>query len=129
MSRVDEVLGLLAAVGRGDVDGMAEHWTEDFVLELPYADPPLEIEGKEAVRAYLRQALGTFSIEISVTETLVCPERDAVVAEYVSEGHVTTTQKPYANRYIGVFLFRGDRICRQREFYNPLPAARALGIG
>lgn len=107
---------------------MAEHWTEDFVLELPYADPPLEIEGKEAVRAYLRQALGTFSIEISVTETLVCPERDAVVAEYVSEGHVTSTQEPYANRYIGVFLFRGDRICRQREFYNPLPAARALGI-
>ena len=110
------------------MDGMAEHWTEDFVLELPYADPPLKIEGKEAVRAYLRQALGTFAIELSVTDTFACPERDAVVAEYVSEGHVTSTRKPYANRYIGVFLFRGDKIHRQREFYNPLPAARALDL-
>ena len=52
---------------------MAEHWTEDLSSSSPYADPPLEIEGKEAVRAYLRGALGTFSIEIEVTATYACP--------------------------------------------------------
>jgi ketosteroid isomerase-like protein len=37
-----------------------------------------------------------------------------------------TTGKPYSNRYIGVFMLRGEKVCRQREFYNPLPAIQAL---
>ncbi len=124
--QADVVKGLLAAVSAGDVDAMAEFWTDDFVLDLPYADPPSVLEGKETVRAYLREALAMFSLRLTVTEVYECPDRDVVVAEYTSEGAVTTTGKQYANRYIGVFTLRGDRVARQREYYNPLPAARAL---
>jgi ketosteroid isomerase-like protein len=49
-----------------------------------------------------------------------------LVAEYTSEGHVTTTDKPYTNSYIAVVRFRGDLISAQREYYNPVPASRAL---
>lgn len=126
MARTEHIRSFLAAVGEGDVDAMARHWTEDYVLELPYADPPLVFEGKQAAREYLKGALGVFSMQLQVTDLYECPDQDAVIAEYVSEGKATTTNKPYANRYIGIFIFSGEKVCRQREFFNPLPAAAAL---
>jgi ketosteroid isomerase-like protein len=73
-----------------------------------------------------REALALFQLRLRVTDVYVCPDRDVVIAEYVSDGYVTTTGKPYENRYIGVFVFRGENVSWQREFYNPLPARQAL---
>ena len=129
MAPVDRVVEFLARVGDGDVDRLAEYWTDDFVLEFPYADPPRAIEGKSGVCAYLREALALFRMRLRVTDVYECPDRDVVIAEYVSEGQVTTTGKPYHNRYIGVFMFRGDQVSWQREFYNPIPAVEALRVG
>ena len=123
---VDRVVEFLTSIGEVDVDRLADYWTEDFVLELPYADPPRMLEGKPAVCAYLREALALFQLRLRVTDVYLCPDRDVVIAEYVSDGYVTTTGKPYENRYIGVFMFRGENVSWQREFYNPLPARRAL---
>jgi ketosteroid isomerase-like protein len=39
---------------------------------------------------------------------------------------VRATGKPYRNRYIGVFRFRGGRICAWREFHNPEITAIAM---
>jgi len=126
MAPVDRVVEFLSSIGEVDVDRLAGYWTDDFVLELPYADPPRMLEGKPAVCAYLREALDLFQLRLRVTDVYVCADRDVVIAEYVSDGYVTTTGKPYENRYIGVFMFRGENVSWQREFYNPLPARRAL---
>jgi hypothetical protein len=116
----------LAALSRGDVEGHLMGCSDDFVLELPYADPPVTVTGKEAVRTYLTPALATFSLHLDITRLVDCLDPDVLIAEYTSEGHVTTTTKPYANSYIAIVEFRGDLICRQREYYNPVPAWRAL---
>jgi ketosteroid isomerase-like protein len=55
-----------------------------------------------------------------------CLDPDVLVAEYTSEGEVTTTGKPYANTYIGIWRFRDGRVCGLKEFYNPLISQRAL---
>jgi ketosteroid isomerase-like protein len=123
---VERAVELLTSVGQVDVDALAEHWTDDLVFELPYADPPVVRHGKQAVCAWLRRALTTFSLRLDVTDVYECPAQHVVVAEYTSTGRATTTGKPYKNSYICVFTFRGDKVCRQREFYNPLPAAEAL---
>ena len=128
MTPVDRIVEFLTSVGQADVDTLADYWTDDIVLELPYADPPQMLEGKAAVCAYLREALSVFRLRLRVTDVYLCPDRDAVIAEYVSDGHVTTTGNPYQNRYIGVFKLRGESICQQREFYNPIPAVRALNV-
>jgi ketosteroid isomerase-like protein len=84
------------------------------------------VTGKEAVRAYLTPALATFSMHLDITRLIHGLDPDVLVAEYTSEGHVTTTDKPYTNSYIAVVRFRGDLISAQREYYNPVPASRAL---
>jgi ketosteroid isomerase-like protein len=126
MTPADRVVDYLTAVGDGDVDRLAEYWTEDFVLEFPYADPARALEGKAAVRTYLQEALAIFRIRLHVTDVYECPDRDVVIAEYVSDGVIATTGRPYENRYIGVFMLRGEKLSWQREFYNPLPRVGAL---
>jgi uncharacterized protein len=116
----------LAALSRGDLEGHLEGCTNDFALELPYADPPRTVTGKDAVRTYLTPALTTFSMHLDLTRLTDCLDPTLLIAEYTSEGHVTTTGKPYANSYIAILRFRDDLICVQREYYNPVPALRAL---
>jgi uncharacterized protein len=118
----------LAALSRGDLDAHLAGCTDDFVLELPYADPPVTVQGKQAVRAYLTPALATFVMELEPTLFVLGDDPDVLVAEYGSVGHVTTTQKPYTNSYIAVVRFRHGLICGQREYYNPVPARRALDL-
>ncbi len=118
----------MAAVSKGDVDGQLSLCTDDFVLDLPYADPPKTVAGKETVRAYLKAALGIFELELAITDIHDCTDPDRLVLEYTSVGSVTTTGKPYANRYIAVATFRDGLVCTQREYYNPLPAARSLAV-
>ena len=86
----------------------------------------MTVTGKEAVRTYLTPALETFSMHLDITHITHGLDPDVLVAEYTSEGHVTTTDKPYTNSYIAVVRFRGDLISAQREYYNPVPASRAL---
>jgi ketosteroid isomerase-like protein len=115
-----------AAVSRGDVDAQLEACTDDVVLELPYADPPVRLKGKEAIRAHVGPALRIFSFELEIRKVFECMDPDTLILEYTSEGRCTTTGQPYANSYIGVIGFRDGRICAQREYYNPLVAAAAL---
>lgn len=116
-----------AAVGAGDVDGQLAVYTDDAVLELPFADPPVRVTGKADIRARLEPALATFRFTLSVTDVLQCADPDTLVLEYTSEGRVSTTGVRYANSYIGIFRFRDGLICFQREYYNPVPAQRAMG--
>jgi ketosteroid isomerase-like protein len=115
-----------AAVGTGDVVGQLDAFTDDVVLELPYADPPVRLEGKDAIRAHVGPALEIFKFRLRITSVYECADPDTLVLEYTSDGHVATTGKPYRNSYVGIIRFRDGLICFQREYYNPVPAARAL---
>jgi uncharacterized protein len=115
-----------AAISRGDLEGQLESCTDDMVLELPYADPPVRLEGKPAIRLHVGPALEVFSFRLHITHVYECVDPDVLLLEYTSEGKVTTTGKPYMNSYIGVIRFRDGLLCSHREYYNPLIAARGL---
>ena len=124
--RLDVVRRAFAAVRVGDVEGQLAHFTEVAVLEMPYADPPVRLEGKDQIRARLAPALEIFRFTLTVTGVYACPDPDTLVLEYTSDGQVTTTGKPYRNSYVGFFRVRTRLISFQREYYNPVPASRAL---
>lgn len=123
---LDAVRRAFRGVSNADADEMLANYSPDMVLELPYADPPSAIEGRENVRAYLRGAFEVFKFRLDITEVHDCADPDKLVVEYASEGRVTTTGKPYVNTYIGVYWFRDGVITRVREFYNPVPSMRSL---
>jgi uncharacterized protein len=112
-------------IAAGNADQLLREWTEDLVLELPYADPPRRIEGKDAARAYLSQAFEIFRFALQITAVHECVDPDQLVIEYTSSGHIATTGRAYANTYIAVYGFRDGRIWRVKEFHNPLLVMRA----
>ena len=97
-----------------------------LTLVLAASAEPGRLEGKDAIRAHVGPALEIFRFQLHITDVYDCADPDTLVLEYRSEGHVTTTGKEYRNNYICVVRFRDGLICHQREYYNPLPAARAL---
>jgi len=113
-------------VSNADADAMLANYTDDLVMELPYADPPSVMVGLEHIRPYLAGAFQVFKFRLDITDVHECADPDQLVVEYVSEGTVTTTGKPYANTYIGVYWFRDGAICKVREFYNPVPSMQSL---
>jgi len=120
------VHGAFAAVGNGDADGQIAHYTDDAVMEMPFLDPPAITTGKEAIRERLAGAFTVFRFTLAIDRVIPCVDPDELVVEFTSQGMVTTTGKPYANRYIARFQFRDGLICFQREYFNPNAASGAL---
>ena len=117
---------VLAAVTAGDRAAQVACYHDDIVLEFPYATPPVRVEGKATVDAYLERALTFFELRLTVTRVHECVDPDTVIVEFTSEGRARTTDRPYANTYIAVLSFRDGLVVGQREFYDPAPAAQAL---
>lgn len=131
------------AIGRGDVDALVAHYTEDYVLELPFAvSPPgaesgaetvageprpiRRIEGREAVRTYLRGALERFRFALRLDVVHPSADPDLLIVEYHARGEHRPSGGAYANRYVGFWWFRDERVRRTREYYDPRAAAEAI---
>ncbi len=125
-TNLDVVREAFAGVGDADAARQLAQYTDDMVLELPFSDPPRRVEGKAAASTMLTAAFEVYKMTLTITDVHECADPDELVVEFVSDGHMATTGKSYANTYIAVFRFRDGRICHQREFFNPLISERAL---
>ena len=123
---LDAIRRAYTGIGNADADEMLANYTDDLVLELPYGTPPFVLEGRETIRAYLKGAFHALKFRLEIIEVHECLDPDKLVVEYVSEGRVESTGKTYANRYIGVYWFRGGAICKVREFYDALISSQVM---
>ena len=119
------VQGAVAAINAGDAAGQMTHYTDDLLLEFPFADPPKRLESKAVVEPYLTTALGLFTLDLQVVEIHETTDPDELIVEAAATGTYTPNGAPYENRYVIVYGFRDGLICRQREYYNPLAAQRS----
>jgi ketosteroid isomerase-like protein len=114
------------AFGAADVAALDDLYTDDYVLELPYAKPePVRVEGRSAVQEYLTRAFTVFRFQLAITEVNELADGD-LVAEYTSDGTVVTTGKRYANTYVGIWRFRDGRVRSTKEWYDPIVSAEAV---
>ena len=115
-----------AGIAEFSADKMLEQYTDDLVLEMPYTEPAVTLEGKPTILKYLTGAFKVFQFSIDITDVHELVDPTMLILEYTSKGTVTTTGKLYANRYVGVYWFRDDKICRVREYFNPAITAESL---
>ena len=117
-----------AAISAGDVDRLVAHYTPDYELEFPYRSPQetFAVRGRDEVRAYLARAFERVELGLVMTAEYPAADPDLIVAEYRAEGRLRASGSPYRNRYVGFWWFRDGRVCRTREYYDPLAAAAAL---
>jgi len=126
---VEIVESCFAALAALDADRLIAHYTEGYVLELPYWKPaePLVVEGREAVHVYLVELLAVQRMQLTLGGRHWIADEALLIAEYESRGEFLDTGEPYQNSYVGYWYFEGERIRRLREYYNP-QAPRASAI-
>ena len=108
----------------GDVDGFADLFAPDAVIEAPFGGlpgPSSRLEGRDAIRAYSRQVqaspLRLDNYEIAELHQTQDPE--VVIAEMRAEATVTTTGRTIAATSLHVLRIRDGRIVHVREFSDP----------
>ena len=80
---------------------------------------------KKEIITYLKPQMGKLKFTLTLTNIFECLDPDLLIAEYVSEGRSTITNKPYRNSYIGLWRFRDGKICGVKEYLNPMIANEA----
>ncbi len=128
MSHLEVLQRVFAHMAKGDAAAAVAHYTPDYVIEFPYpvARGAFRVEGRDTVRDYLSRAFEVFRFELAIDVVHPSSDPDLLIAEYHGRGRALTTGKPYDNRYVGFWWFRGDAICRTREYYDQGVADRAL---
>ncbi len=122
---IDVLKTAISSIGGGNSEIFSNLYTDDWVLELPYSEPPKVLKGIDEILAYLKPQMGKLEFTLTLTEIFECVDPNLLIAEYVSEGRSTITDKPYRNSYIGLWRFHEGKICGVKEYLNPLIATEA----
>ena len=111
----------LNALSASDADAISELWTEDAVLEFPFAPKgfPQSVEGHAAIDNYFRTALAVVT-PIAYPDRIVTPLADpnACVIEFGSELTVGDDPTVRDNKYITIVRTRGGKIAHFKEHYD-----------
>jgi uncharacterized protein (TIGR02246 family) len=105
----------------GDVDGFADLFAPDAVIEAPFAGPPgaaLRLEGREAIREYSRRVMAApLRLEdFEVTELHQTQDPEVVIVEMRTKGTLTATGRSFAATSIQVLRIRDGQIVLFRDF-------------
>jgi ketosteroid isomerase-like protein len=112
-----------------DMSAFADEWAPDGTMSFPFAPPGWpELDGRDAVRAYLSDYTNTVDIKAISRETRHdTADPDTVILEWAVSGRALKTGRPYDIAYVAVITVGGDGITAYRDYWSPLAAGAALG--
>ena len=116
-----------------DLDGFADMFASDGVMEIPFAPPgaPRALTGRDEIRRVLGPA-GRRASErhrILLYDPVVVHETadpEVIVVEFDLHGEVLSTGEPYRLSYIQVLRARDGQIVSLRDYWNPQAMPDAL---
>ena len=107
----------------GDIDGYADLFAPDGVIETPFAPPgaPSRLEGREAIREYSRHVMASpLRLEdVEVAELYQTQDPEVVITEMRARGTVTTTGRPFTTTSVQIIRIRDGHILHSRDFADP----------
>lgn len=111
----------LDSLAASDADAIAEMWTDDAVLEFPFAPEgfPPSVEGQPAIEKYFRDALAVVT-PIDYPDQVVTPlaDPDACLIEFGSRLTVGDNPTVFENKYITIVRVRDGKIAHFKEHYD-----------
>ena len=121
-------LELLQAEARRDTTAIGALLDENVVFEMPFAEPPATIHGREALLEVLDQFLHTFYSEFTFHDIEVTPaaEPGLYFAEYRGIGQVAARPHEYRQQYVAVIKVQDGKVTLWREYFNPIALREAL---
>ncbi len=128
---ITRVLSRLSdAILRDGATGLSDLMAEDAVLELPLVAPPLRIQGRTAIAAFLARAAHASRLhfkEHRLVALHASAESDESVAEFELRGTAHGTDESFCLPSIAVVRECDGQITYYRDYFNPALVARAAG--
>lgn len=116
---------------RTDIERWLELFTDDAVVEFPYAaglELPQRLEGREAIRRYFADTPKHFQgLVFTNVRRYRTTAPDVALAEAHGSATIAVTGSGYEQDYVMLVKTRDGRISLYREYWNPLPGLRAFG--
>jgi hypothetical protein len=105
----------------GDIDGFANLFAPDGVIEGPFTGPPgapLRLVGREAIREYSRHVMASpLRLEdFEVVELYQTQDPEVVIVEMQTKGTLTTTGRSFGATSIQILRIRDGQIVLFRDF-------------
>ncbi len=129
----DVFIRMLNALGSKDFETFESCLDPELHCEWPYVVMegfPTEMRGARRLREALEVSFRQFTpYAYRIAEIHALEDPDRLIAEYTSHSRYLPNDKPYNNRYVGIFGFRDGRISTWREYVNPLIVLETLGSG
>lgn len=120
----------LAATGAADFNAVADLFSEDSVIEMPFGSIPgqtYRFEGREGHRSRLGGFAPSIEVHgVDLVTLLQTEDPEVVVVEYEYRATVRATGKPFVNRYVSLVRVRDGEIVLSRDFANPLVSAKSF---
>ena len=111
----------LDALAASDTDAIARMWTDDAILEFPFAPPefPSRVEGQAQIEQYFRDALSAVT-PIAYPNQVVTPFADpmACLIEFDSQLTIGDDPQVFENSYITIVHVREGKIAYFKEHYD-----------
>jgi hypothetical protein len=111
-------------------DEWIDLWTDDGVLEFPFAPPGRRSRylGKPDILAYMKavavriksEGLEYFHMHAMLDPAVACVEMGV-------KGRIVETGAPYLQRYISIVETKGGKVSLYREYWNPIVSMDANG--
>ncbi|AQZ66860.1 unnamed protein product [[Actinomadura] parvosata subsp. kistnae] len=112
----------LGVAAGGDLAALADLYSEDSVIELPFAPPgiPARFEGREGHRARFGRAATVVRHERVANVVLhESTDPEVVIVEYDLHGHVLSSGQPFTRSYVMVMRVRDGLIVHSRDYADP----------
>ncbi len=119
--RIAIVKDFLNKLGALEIGAACEHVAEDAVMLFPYLSQPGPYEGRQRIFEQFNSTLPAFweRMEFSYRQWYSCDDDTTVIGEFDSRAIQKGNTGTYANQYIAVFQFRGDKLTLIKEYFNP----------
>ena len=122
---------MITAYGHKDFETFATYVDAEARFEWPYLplkDFPTAMTGRDAFIATSRAGMADsdgYNHVVDIFHDQLDP--DTLIVEYHSDSRLKSTGQRYANAYLGILRYRGDKVVFWREYVNPLPILEAYG--
>jgi uncharacterized protein (TIGR02246 family) len=116
----------------GDIDGFANLFAPDAVIEGPFTGPPgtpMRLEGREAIREYSRHVMASpLRLEdFEAVELYQTQDPEVVIVEMRTKGTLTTTGRSFAATSIQILRIREGQIVLFRDFADSRGLEEVIG--
>jgi uncharacterized protein len=116
----------------GDIDGFADLFAPNAVIEAPFTGPPgtpMRLEGREAIREYSRHVMASpLRLEdFEVAELYQTQDPEVVIVEMRTKGTLTATGRPFVATSIQVLRIREGQIVLFRDFADSRGLEEVIG--